>query len=143
MKKSVKLSAASLILVILAMALACCPKTQLCCHKYNIGSDLATYCNNHRNAVAKYFEAADNDSERRLRFDNFKQFYSSVAACTTVQCIETEITNSITVPGFWEFYVVEHKYAEQETQIDPNVKAEGILCGFKHAIDAFEKLLSK
>ena len=143
MKKSVRLFAASLILVVIAVTLAGCPNRQLCCHKYKIESELSTYCNNHRNAVAKYFEAAENDSEKGLRFDNFKEFYSSVETCTSVDCIETEIINNAAIPDFYEFYNEEHEYAEKETNIDTNVKAAVILCGFKHAIDAFEKLLSK
>ena len=143
MQKSVKLFTVLLILAVLAVTLTGCPKPQYCCHKYDIGSELSTYCNNHRNAVAKYFESAQNDNEKRLRFDNFKEFYSKAATCTSVDCIETEITNNTMIPEFHEFYKEEHEYAEKETNIDPNVKAEVILCGFKHAIDAFEQLMNK
>lgn len=143
MDKSLKRFSALLLLIFLMGAFIACP-VKLCCLKYEKGSDLAIYCNNHRDAVGKFIRNAENESEQITRLNNFKQFYESIKNCTTVQCIETQINNDTTLPGFQERYENEHEFAERDTQIDDsNLKAELILCGFKHAIDAFEKTLSK
>lgn len=145
MNKSLKRLSVLLLLIFLMGGLTeCCKKTQLCCLKYEKGSDLAIYCNNHRDAVGKFIRSTENESEQITRLNNFKQFYDSIKDCTTVQCIETQINNNTTLTGFQERYENEHEFAERDIQInDSNLKAELILCGFKHAIDAFEKTLSK
>jgi len=96
MKKSLKLLSAVLILALfIGSAVECCKgRSRLCCHKYETGSDLATYCNNHRNAVVKYIESAEGEAEKKVRFDNFKQFYNTAKSCTTVECIETQIAEN-------------------------------------------------
>jgi hypothetical protein len=143
MNKSQKLFSVLLLLAILMGGLVECCSTKLCCHKYEVGSDLSTYCNNHRDAVAKFIRLAETESQQLARLNSFKEFYNSIQNCTTVECIKTHINDNTTLPGFRELYETEHQFAEQETNIDPDLKAEVILCGFKHAIDAFEKTLAK
>jgi hypothetical protein len=141
MYKSRKLLAAVLIAVVMGSLVESC-SAKLCCHKYETGSALSIYCNNHRDAVAKFIRSADTDAEQRERLSSFKKFYELIKECTTVGCIEDYIDSNTSLPGFKEFYETEHQFAEQETNIASGLKAKAILCGFKHAIDAFEKTLS-
>ena len=147
-KERLKMKKTKLIAVILFQALlivgliqfyGC--NNQLCCLQYEVGSDMATYCNNHRDAVGKFIRKVDGESEQKIRLSNFIQFYESIKSCTTVECIETMINSDTSLPGFETIYEHEHQYAEQDTQVDSSLKAKLILCGFKHAIDAMEQNL--
>ncbi|MGB3479296.1 MAG: hypothetical protein WBB67_09060 [bacterium] len=132
-----------LLLAILVIGLTECCSTKLGCHKYETGSNLSVYCNNHRDAVAKFIRLGETNSEQTVRLRNFREFYALIKNCKTPEDIKTYINNNTTLPGFRELYEIEHQFAEQETNINSALKAEVILCGFKHAIDAFEKNLAK
>ena len=120
---------------------SCC-KHELCCIKYTENNELATYCNNHRDAVVKFIRIAEDVSEQKVRLNDFKQFYKSIKKCSTVECIETQIDMNNTLPGFKAEYEAEHNFAERDTQVDESLKAELILCGFKHAIVAQKQTLN-
>ncbi len=116
---------------------------ELCCHQYELESDSSYYCNNHRDAVGKFIREGQDLSEQKIRLENFRQFYESVKDCTTLECIETKIDNSSTLPGFKERYETEHNYAESDFEVNLNIKAELVLCGFEHAIVALSQTLNE
>lgn len=131
-----------LFLFLLSAAEGC--KSQLCCVKYGPQTDEATYCNNHRSAVGTFVRQAAPDTTKMLdRLNNFKTFYKTIEGCETVDCIGNQIENATTLPGFAERYKTEHDFAEKDTQINADMKAKLILCGFKHAMDALDQTINK
>jgi hypothetical protein len=145
MNQSRKRLAVLLLLISLAGCVLHCPtKPVLCCLNYEPDTNKVFYCNNHRDAANKFIRAADSDSQMIARWNDFKQFFNSVMDCTTVVCIEAQINADTTLPGFRQLYETEHGWAEDETNIDdPRLKAELILCGFRHAILAFEQTMKQ
>ena len=128
--------------ILFALSLVQCNgnTVDLCCHQYELESDSSYYCNNHRDAVGKFIREGQDLSEQKIRLENFRQFYESVKDCATLECIEKQIDNSSTLPGFKERYETEHNYADS-FKVDLNIKAELVLCGFEHAIVALSQTL--
>jgi hypothetical protein len=128
-------------LVLLAVGMAatlssCRPKAELCCLNYSPETDQATYCNNHRIAVDLFVLDAVDSAQSRERLSNFADFYNTIKDCQTIDCIEHAINADSTIVGFLDHYQNEHDFAELDTDLPSEQKAELALCGFKHAIDA-------
>ncbi|UCD18303.1 MAG: hypothetical protein JSV44_05170 [Candidatus Zixiibacteriota bacterium] len=134
-----------LLAVVLIALIGSCRNDQLCCLEYQPQTDQATYCNNHRSAVGLFvLDVPDSagTAASRERLEMFERFYTThLVDCATVDCIESAIYSDTTMPEFIERYRTEHNFAERDTDIPVGQKAELILCGFQHAIEAFMETL--
>ena len=132
-----------LLLVLFSLVGGCTSRSQLCCLQYAPNTDEATYCNNHQTAVGQFVRSATPDQTlMRKHLTDFKAFYRTVQKCESVACIEEQLHAATTLPGFRQRYQTEHTFAEQETHVDPEKKASLVLCGFRHATDALDQLLT-
>lgn len=144
MKRAFQATAIMMVIVAVTATVGCWPcgdKDKLCCEEYQRESDLATYCNDHRDAVLEFVREVPDTTERRLRLNRIDAFYETVKDCQTVVCIEDAIGTAADLDAFANRYQQEHGFAETETAIAADKKAELILCGFRHAIDGLKETL--
>jgi hypothetical protein len=138
-----------LIAVVALLALSCaCPPSEekYCCEQYK-GDDGGTfddarlsYCTYHRQAAIGFVRRGADSLEIAGRLEEFKLFYEKIDGCGTVVCIEDAIQADPALSEFWDIYQVEHRDAEDFTDLPESVsKADLILCGFRNAIINLEE----
>lgn len=141
-KSSKQLLSIILCVYVLSCLVACNGKESiLCCLQYPTNSDLMSYCMNHARSVGAFIINEETSEEQKKRLSAFMEFYESVKTCESVNCIEDQIRNTSTLPNFLEEFVSEHKQSEDEFQFSEDLKVKLILCGFRHAIESYKKIL--
>jgi hypothetical protein len=138
-----------LIAVVALLAISCnCPppEEKYCCEQYKsddggtFDDDRLSYCTYHRQAAIGFVRRGTDSLDIVNRLEEFKLFYEKIDDCGTVVCIEEAIQAESALSGFRDIYQVEHRDAEEFTDLPESVsKAELILCGFRNAIVNLEE----
>jgi hypothetical protein len=129
---------AAAVLLLLAAA-SCSSAPALCCLEFKPGTPEAKYCNDHRDAVAVYFYEPEEDRNRLERYEAFGAFFKTLENARSVEEIEQAVRAASTIPGFLARYERKHRQAEEAGITDPGLRTRLILCGFRHALEAFRQ----
>jgi hypothetical protein len=135
-----------ILLIMFAMPIGCNKHVDLCCLDYKDVSYEHTYCNAHSRAVGHCLFDAQDESEAAVdeAIDCLESLIEECKSCQTVECVETRFMSDNCFESCWDDYTDEHLHADsmlvrEGATLTEAEKASLIVCGFEHALVAFQE----
>ncbi len=134
------------LLVVFALFFSCNKHANLCCLDYKDVDYKHTYCNAHSRAVGHCLFDAQDESEAAVdeAIDCLESLIEECKSCQTVECVETRFLSDDCFESCWDNYTEEHLHADsvlvrEGATLTEAEKASLIVCGFEHALAAYQE----
>jgi len=135
-----------ILMVMFALLFSCIKHTDLCCLDYKDVDHEHTYCNAHSRAVGHCLFDAEEESEAAVNkaLDCLERLIEECKSCQTVEYVETRFLSDDRFESCWDNYTEEHLHADsalvrEGATLTEAEKASLIVCGFEHALAAYQE----